>query len=140
MSFSLVTSSTQQRSVNSLLNVLRSDKDPARQSLTIIIEFIVFLVINDMFDGKGRVLVRNLLRIIPVTKQDMLAIEYHLRFTLIDCREALTHSMNKKNKKKKMIRYAKIGGAALGAGALLAVTGGLAAPAIASGTVSLEIR
>jgi hypothetical protein len=36
---------------------------------------------------------------------------------------------------KKLLRYAKIGAASLGAGAILAVTGGLAAPALAGALV-----
>ena len=42
-----------------------------------------------------------------------------------------------KDKVNKALRYAKIGAAALGGGALLALTGGLAAPAISVGLAAM---
>lgn len=44
---------------------------------------------------------------------------------------------HQKDKVNKYLRYAKIGAAALGGGALLAVTGGLAAPAISVGLAAM---
>lgn len=127
-------------SMNAFLSVLREGEDVKTRNMFAIIDLIIFFVVNDMFDGKGRLLIRNLLKSIPVTKSDILAIEYHLRFTIIDAQEALSHSLKKQDKRKKMIRYAKIGAVSLGAGALLAVTGGLAAPAIASGRCNFATR
>ncbi len=44
---------------------------------------------------------------------------------------------HQKDKVNKALRYAKIGAAALGGGALLALTGGLAAPAISVGLAAM---
>ncbi len=103
-----------------------------RNNIKLYIKLIMFIVTNNFYDARGRELLRNFSNALNLTTNDYVAIEVQLCKSLIELRSSLSHSTTKeKSKNSKMIRYAKIGAVAVGAGAALALTGGLAAPAIA---------
>ena len=85
-------------------------------------EVLIFLVEEDLFDGRGRVLMRNLLRMFQLQPQDGIWIENQVSVFLIAEQGKVAHA---RETKKNRYRYVKIGAVALGAGAILAVTGGL---------------
>ena len=98
---------------------------------------IFVLSANNLFDAHARILLRNLKYTLRTSLEEYLAVEQMLTaFFFQFGHDKLTHNIHSESKKgSKYMRYAKIGAASLGAGALLAVTGGLAAPAIAAAVV-----
>lgn len=108
-----------------LVNLAHFDK------VKIYVQLLMFLIVNRYYDSRGRVLIRNLRYCFGLTTEQYIAMEVHLSKSLLDYQNALSHKADGKDKKSKYMRYAKIGVAAVGAGAVLALTGGLAAPAIA---------
>lgn len=92
------------------------------------VQILVCVVLLNKYDGRGRVLLRNLYGLLALSPARYVWIESSLCQFLLEKESALQHSKTKGSSK---YRYAKIGAVALGAGAVLAVTGGLAAPAIA---------
>jgi hypothetical protein len=99
-----------------------------------------FLMIGKFYDGRGRALSANMARTFSIDTKDFLFIEkklYHYFLTHVEEVKLLAETAEEKIKKRraKYIRYAKIGVVTLGAGAVVAVTGGLAAPAIAAALV-----
>jgi hypothetical protein len=95
----------------------------------------VFLRFSGYFDAYGRVLLRNLSKIAPMSKQLGMAIEIDIREDLLLAARTIRGEKDAvsstKPKSSRGMRYLKIGTAAVLTGAVLAVTGGLAAPAIA---------
>jgi len=98
-------------------------------------QILILLVHMRKFDGRGRVLMRNLAKSLALNEQDDLWIEFELAKFLIE-QEEIKLAATKEGKKDKY-RYVKIGAASLGAGALLAVTGGMAAPAVAAALIAM---
>ena len=92
----------------------------------------VFLCSVNAFDSKGRCLLRNLSKYIHPDKNTLALQMIELKTAQYlqsgEMKGLSTHMMEKASSNK--WRYAKIGAASLGAGAVLALTGGLAAPAI----------
>jgi hypothetical protein len=87
-----------------------------------------FLSIN-MYNSNARVLLRNIKTHLSLSNSEFIALEYNLTKTIQNFTESnMSHTMEKPKSNK--WRYAKIGAASIGAGAVLALTGGLAAPAI----------
>lgn len=112
--------------------------------MKIIIEVLLFLVINNFYDGRGRVIIRNLTKLLECSPVDMVLLESILAHSLVqqlglpggkDIEAKEDNEDVDVKKKKKAVRYMKIGAVSLGAGAILAVTGGLAAPALAAAAV-----
>ena len=119
--------------------------------MKIAIEVLLFLVINNFYDGRGRVIIRNLTKLLKCSAVDLVLLENILAHTLIqqlaggtgsgtggigeDIEAVEDNEDAGAKKKKKALRYMKIGAVSLGAGAILAVTGGLAAPALAAAAV-----
>lgn len=106
------------------------------ENISILIKLYILLISHVLFDARGCVLIGRLRQVFRVCTSDYLAIEHELVVALHDVQASLSRA-EANNKQNKYVRYAKIGAAGLGAGALLAVTGGLAAPAIAAGLVVL---
>jgi hypothetical protein len=102
-----------------------------RKDVRALIELLIFLTLNRYYDGRGRTLYWNFARMIGVAKSDALSIEVSLKESIKEFEEAIQLNAKKEEKTARYKRYAKVGAVALGAGALLAITGGLAAPAIA---------
>jgi hypothetical protein len=101
---------------------------------------ITFLMIGKFYDSRGRILSANMARTIGIDTKDFLFIErklYQYFLTHVEEIKLLAETVEEKVKKRraKYFRYAKIGVVTLGAGAVVAVTGGLAAPAIAAALV-----
>ena len=91
-------------------------------ALKLYTQILIFLVECDKCDGRGRVVLRNLLRFMNIPARDAMWIEFELSLFLIDQQEKISHA---KETAKNKYRYVKIGAVAIGAGAVLAVTGGL---------------
>jgi len=91
---------------------------------------LAFLVSQNIYDSHARCLLRNMKTFLAISDQDFIAMECRLSLLLNKPRldEAISHSFEEP--KSDNWRYAKIGAASLGAGALLAVTGGIAAPVL----------
>lgn len=83
---------------------------------------LMYLVEESFMDGRGRVLLRNLSLSLNLSSSDGTWIENILLQYLVAQQEQIDKA---KDKKKNKYRYVKIGAVALGAGAVLAVTGGL---------------
>lgn len=99
-----------------------------------------FLMIGKFYDSRGRTLCSNMAKTFGIDAKDFLFIErklYHYFLTHVEEIKLLAETVEEKIKKRraKYMRYAKIGVVTLGAGAVVAVTGGLAAPAIAAALV-----
>lgn len=112
---------------------------PRRLKMQVVVEILVFLVMHLYYDARGRQTVRNLTYLLGCSATDLILCENVLAHSLS---ELLSASKGGKGKKgaaqstgSKVARYAKIGVASVGVGALLAITGGLAAPAIAAAAV-----
>ena len=93
------------------------------------------------FDARTSVILRRLAFLLRIKLSTVCALEELAIFNLeqeatkLQQKEESAESKNKKN----LIRGLKIGAAATAAGGLLAVTGGLAAPALATGLASLGL-
>jgi hypothetical protein len=100
------------------------------------INLLMFLVVNGFYDARGRVLMRNIRNSLCLTSQQFVSVEVQLAKSLMDSQKrSLNRPEDNKGKNSRYFRYAKIGAAAVGAGAVLALTGGLAAPAVAAAFV-----
>jgi hypothetical protein len=105
--------------------------------LNILVKILIFLVTNSFYDGRGRTLLRNVCFSLKLSKDILLAVEITISHLLERIDEGkLNGKSSEDNESINYSRYMKIGAAGLGAGALLAVTGGLAAPAIAAALVA----
>lgn len=91
-------------------------------SLLIYASLLIHLVQTKQFDGRGSVLMRNLVKAFGMTEDDGIFLESQLSTFLVQKYQELAHS---NEKTKDSFRYAKIGAAAVGAGALLFFTAGL---------------
>jgi hypothetical protein len=99
--------------------------------IDILTQLLIFLILTDRYDARGRVLMRNLFHSFDISIDVSVSLEYNLNQFLLNNNNILNRlTANKNNKKSQLTRYAKIGLMGISAGAALAVTGGLAAPAI----------
>lgn len=83
---------------------------------------LMYLVEESFMDGRGRILLRNLSLSLNLSSTDGTWIENILLQYMVAQQEQIDKA---KDKRKNKYRYVKIGAVALGAGAVLAVTGGL---------------
>lgn len=120
-----------------MIDPFLSDLRSSGLALQYLMELYIFLVTSGFYDARGRVAVRNCVDILQLSREEYFALEVALARSLHDCEERLARAasaeINKDNTKLK--RYLKIGAAGLGAGAVIALTGGLAAPAVAAALV-----
>eukprot|EP01039_Chlorochromonas_danica_P008478 gene8478-9344_t len=104
------------------------------QRVEVIMRLILSLLSYNKYDGRGRALIRNLAGSLGIPSNDFVFIEKQLAIYIHEHEKVINTILHRKKvltQREKMIRYAKIGAVSLGAGAVLAVTGGLAAPALA---------
>jgi hypothetical protein len=85
-------------------------------------KLLIYLVESGKFDGRGRVLMRNLLNVLDMHCHEGIWVEMQLNSFMVGVQETLDRA---KGGKVDKYRYAKVGLVALGAGAVIAVTGGL---------------
>lgn len=116
------------------LEVVRNFNYP---NVAIIIEIMVFLISEELLDANGRVLMFNLMKTFPIDELEYLSLELNIKKYFEKHRQYFQPIQNSTDEnvnkgREKMMRYAKIGAATIGAGAILALTGGLAAPALAA--------
>ena len=90
--------------------------------LKMYVYLLIFLVELERCDGRGRVLMRNLAKILKIPANDALWLDNLLVNFLIAQQQQLAHTQDKKDRK---YRYMKIGAVAVGAGAVIAVTAGM---------------
>jgi hypothetical protein len=101
-----------------------------------ITKFSFLLLKNELLTSRGQVFLRNLASLFRIPPKDFLSLECALTFQLSDIEDNLSRKAQTNNGPN-YARYAKIGVASIGAGALLAFTGGLAAPAVAAAYLAL---
>jgi hypothetical protein len=114
--------------------LIRLEVDTVR----LLVEVMCFLLTNGKYDARGRCLSLELCEVMSCPITLFFRIEYILSSLIrkfqrsYDAADTQSTVVNQANSgKKRMMRYAKIGAATVGAGVVIAVTGGLAAPAIA---------
>ncbi len=104
--------------------------------LKMYIQLLMFMVMNRYYDARGRELIRNFRTLALLNTMEFVQIEVQLSNSLLEYQNSISHKTDDtKTQNAKYYRYAKIGAAAVGAGAVLALTGGLAAPAVAAAFV-----
>lgn len=104
-------------------------------ALQYLMELYIFLVTSGFYDARGRVMIRNCVEILCLSREEYFALEVALAESLHDCEEKLARAAAEKASGAsgtKLKRYLKIGAVGLGAGAVIAFTGGIAAPAVAA--------
>jgi hypothetical protein len=119
-SFTSVDENLKKEIVQRYLQQLSKNDRSARVRLYL--QLVIYLVETGKFDGRGRILVRNLLPVFKINSQQSILLEKRLNSFLVGVHNTISHAGVKKEDN---FRYAKIGAVALGAGAILAVTGGM---------------
>ncbi|XP_015784541.1 transmembrane and coiled-coil domain-containing protein 4 isoform X1 [Tetranychus urticae] len=123
--------------INAFANLLREEKILQKSCLKVIEELVLFSVREGVYDARMRVLVLYIANILGVPVQLVELFEESLIEMLTndvppeseeDAKEKVKRRRNKKIK-----RYFMIGLAGLGGGAIIGLTGGLAAPFVAAG-------
>mmetsp|Transcript_24904 Transcript_24904/g.41639 ORF Transcript_24904/g.41639 Transcript_24904/m.41639 type:complete len:896 (-) Transcript_24904:180-2867(-) len=99
-------------------------------NLTLYIKILIFFVLRKKLDGRGRVVMRNLLHSLSLSSYDGIWTEFLLCKYMKEQQDKAAYEYQQRPDK---YRYAKIGGMAVGVGLVLAITGGLCAPLIAMG-------
>eukprot|EP01031_Cornospumella_fuschlensis_P041169 gene41169-50233_t len=110
------------------------------QSVDLVIRLILFLLAIGKYDGRGRSLARSLAHTFNLADPDFHFLETQLSLYLVQHTQHQglhTHSKTERTAQEQYWRYAKIGAVGLAAGGVLAVTGGLAAPAVAGALILL---
>jgi hypothetical protein len=116
------------------------------QKLDLICRLMVFFISKSCYNGFTRSLLRQLCQNFEISSMDFVMVENLFCQYITSYLNAMadnakngaegSNTLTEEQKRnKRMKRYLKIGAASVGAGALLAVTGGLAAPAIAGALV-----
>lgn len=100
-----------------------------------VIKLSVFLITHGLYDARGRTWIRNIVASMGLSPRQLVSLERTLCRALCTIGDSLERKGKDSNKGHDYKRYAKIGAASLGAGALIAFTGGLAAPAVAAAFV-----
>lgn len=113
--------------------------------LQLVLCLMVTLILKDKYDSKARTMIRRLIFIMHtkllIHESSIISITVFEEYLLYALGQqynnssqyrTITHSQNPKSNRSKYIRYAQIGVVSLTAGAAIALTGGLAAPAIAA--------
>lgn len=106
----------------------------ARAREQVVIELTLRVLLSDGYGARERGVLRRLCVCFKLPWRWFATAEKVIGQTLLEL-STLQHAHEKK--KGGAVRYAKIGAAAVGAGALLAFTGGLAAPFIAAGIAAI---
>eukprot|EP01032_Pedospumella_encystans_P010592 gene10592-12368_t len=96
--------------------------------------YLIFLFEAGLIDGRGHTLLRNIAQSLHLDSEDVMWINNLLIKFMVNQQASIDQA---KLSKRDRSRYLKIGAVALGAGALIAFTGGLAAPAVAGALVLL---
>jgi hypothetical protein len=101
----------------------------------------LFLVLNNLYDARGRITIQNLSNYILTPKSDLVSLEYHTAHLILHYANSTDSSMKNTSASTKrnsqIYRYMQIGAVSLVAGTVVAVTGGLAAPAVAAALIGM---
>jgi hypothetical protein len=108
-----------------------------RSTFLLLGEISIVLILCGFYDARGRHLIRNLRTYFQLSEAEALSLESYLASAFLALEDTITRSKKPTENDSKLLKYAKIGAVGLGAGALLAFTGGLAAPAVAAAFVVL---
>lgn len=120
--------------------ILRTLNFTYSEKLSLFVRILFRLAMMRFYDGRGRTFLRNLAELLGIQRDDFIFIEETVAryfYTNIDKIEKMIKNESKDDGNAKLIRYAKIGAVSIGAGAVLALTGGLAAPALAAAFVTM---
>jgi hypothetical protein len=113
-----------------------------KERLSFLLKVMFRLSMLRFYDGRGRTLIRTLSNLLDVNKDDFLlcekAVAYYVYSNIEKIEKLIKNETKDPNAKNaKLLRYAKIGAVSIGAGAILALTGGLAAPALAAAFLTM---
>jgi hypothetical protein len=113
-----------------------------KERLSFLLKVMFRLSMLRFYDGRGRTLIRTLCNLLDVNKDDFLlcekAVAYYVYSNIEKIEKLIKNETKDPNAKNaKLLRYAKIGAVSIGAGAILALTGGLAAPALAAAFLTM---
>lgn len=111
---------------------LGSQTSQLSRNLVYLGKIAIILILYGLYDARGRHLIRNLRKFLRVSESEYLSLEAYLSSVFLEIEDTLIRSTKPTENDSKLLKYAKIGAVGLGAGALLAFTGGLAAPAVAA--------
>lgn len=130
-----------ENSLESFLDVLKSET-VLEDNLSILLQDLIAIAVQEgEYDARWRVLIRHLAELFGAPFEEMELYEITVVHCLTNDEHVPTEEEKKKSRNRNRLvkakRYALIGLATLGGGALIGVTGGLAAPAISTGLVSL---
>eukprot|EP01032_Pedospumella_encystans_P010520 gene10520-12287_t len=97
-------------------------------------QMLIYLFEEGLLDGRGRVLLRNISLSLQLCGKETMWVDNILLTFLLQQQAGIDHA---KQVQSDRFRYAKIGAVAIGAGAAIAFTAGLAAPAVAGALLVL---
>ena len=105
-------------------------------AFSLVVELYVFFVSHGLYEARARVMIRNVVQLLELSREEYFSLESALAELLRECEENLARKESTDDSSSstsdRMKKYMKIGAVGLGAGAIIAVTGGLAAPAVAA--------
>lgn len=102
-----------------------SETESQYLNLAFYCSLLIFVVEKRYLSGKIRVLLKLVANILSIDCKDAIEVEWILTRWLVQQQEEQLVYKKEENNKKKYNRYLKIGAVSLGAGAVLAVTGGM---------------
>ncbi|XP_069774901.1 transmembrane and coiled-coil domain-containing protein 4 isoform X2 [Narcine bancroftii] len=118
-------------------------KEPALKDNPILItqDLVSFSLKDGFYDARSRALIRHITWLLRIPFEDLETFEESLVESLKGNKEKDIEeyevSQKKKDRKKKLKRYFLIGLATVGGGTVIGLTGGLAAPLVASGAAAI---
>lgn len=137
----LLLSGEMENSVDSFLDVLKTEPILEGNLKYILQDLVAVAVQRGEYDARWRVLLRHLSEVVDARFEELELYEITVVHCLTNEQQEPTEEEKKKNRFRERLvkakRYALIGLATIGGGALIGVTGGLAAPAISTGLVSM---
>ncbi|KAK7790687.1 hypothetical protein R5R35_009593 [Gryllus longicercus] len=130
-----------QQTPDAYIDLLLQEQALNGNAMYIVEDLVILAVKEGKYDARTRVLVRHVAWLLLVPQSVVDAFEESLVESLTDEAVSLSEEqqeeMARRQRKKRYKRYALIGLATLGGGAVLGLTGGLAAPLIGAGVGSV---
>uniref|UniRef100_A0A8C5D620 Transmembrane and coiled-coil domains 4 n=1 Tax=Gouania willdenowi TaxID=441366 RepID=A0A8C5D620_GOUWI len=121
---------------DTFLSILQADPLLAGESTPLIQDLVSFSVKDGQYDSRARVLIRHVSCLLRVSPQQLEGFEETLGERLGEGGEESAEESSRRQRRErgqKLRRYFLIGLATVGGGAVIGVTGGLAAPLVAAG-------
>ena len=125
--------------INSFVALIKEEQQLKSSCVKIVEELVLFAVKNGSYDSRMRVLIHHVADIlrVPITLIELYEeslVEFLSKEVIEETSTEETNKLKlKKERNKKIKRYFMIGLASVGGGAIIGLTGGLAAPFVAAG-------